>query len=100
MTLADPAVAATSGAPDWPCVQRKVPEVYPGMVWACPSLEEPKQDRKSDAEVRQLAGSLAGELDALPANEKLEREELEQQRLRDTLIYQDRERSLPHTKER
>jgi len=164
LTLAGPAVAANSADSDWPCVQRKVPEISAGMVWAGPPVEEPKRSWKDDAEVSQLAGSLAarrtdieaaktavanfatglgadrnerltllfaatldivngerasiisgigrytrrqralaerlgrlaGEIKALPAGEKEKREELEQQRLWDTRIYEDRERSLTY----
>ncbi len=164
LVLAGPAVAATSADPDWPCVQRKVPEISAGMVWAGPPVEELKHSWKDDAEVSQLAGTLAarrtdieaaktavadfaaglgtdknerltllfaatldivnrerasiisgigrytrrqralaeklgrlaGEIKALPADEKDRREELEQQRLWDTRIYEDRERSLTY----
>jgi hypothetical protein len=164
LTLAGPAVAADSADSDWPCVQRKVPEISAGMVWAGPPVEELKRSWKDDAEVSQLAGSLAarrtdieaaktavadfatglgadrnerltllfaatldivngerasiisgigrytrrqralaekigrvdGEIKALPASEKEKREELEQQRLWDTRIYEDRERSLTY----
>ncbi len=164
LVLAAPATAATSADPDWPCVQRKVPEVSAGMVWAGPPVEELEQSWKDDAEVSQLAGTLAarrtdieaaktaiadfatalgadrnerltllfaatldiinrerasiisgigrytrrqraladkigrvdGEIKALPANDRERREELEQQRLWDTRIYEERERSLTY----
>ena len=164
LVLAAPATAATSADPDWPCVQRKVPEVSAGMVWAGPPVEELEQSWKDDAEVSQLAGTLAarrtdieaaktaiadfaaalgtdrnerltllfaatldivnrerasiisgigrytrrqraladkigrvdGEIKALPASDRERREELEQQRLWDTRIYEDRERSLTY----
>ncbi len=164
LTLVGPAVAATSADPDWPCVQRKVPEISAGMVWAGPPVEELTRSWKDDAEVSQLAGTLAArrteieaaktavaefaaglgaernerltllfgatldivnrerasiisgigrytrkqralaekisgvdrELKALPAGEKQKREELEQQRLWDTRIYEERERSLTY----
>ena len=164
LILTRPAVAATSADPDWPCVQRKVPEISAGMVWAGPPVEELKRSWKDDAEVSQLAGTLAarrtdieaaktavadfaaglgtdrnerltllfaatldivnrerasiisgigrytrrqralaerigrvdGEIKALPASDTEKREELEQQRLWDTRIYEDRERSLTY----
>ncbi len=164
LLLSGPARAATSGDPDWPCVQRKVPEISAGMVWAGPPVEELTQSWKDDAEISQLAGTLAarrtdieaaktavadfaaglgakrndrltllfaatldivnkerasiisgigrytrrqralaeklgriaGEIKALPAGESAKREELEQQRLWDTRIYEDRERSLTY----
>ena len=164
LVLAAPATAATSADPDWPCVQRKVPEVSAGMVWAGPPVEKLEQSWKDDAEVSQLAGTLAarrtdieaaktaiadfatalgadrnerltllfaatldiinrerasiisgigrytrrqraladkigrvdGEIKALPTSDRERREELEQQRLWDTRIYEDRERSLTY----
>ena len=41
-------------------------------------------------------GRLAGEIKDLPADEKDKREELEQQRLWDTRIYEERQRSLTY----
>ena len=158
------APAAGSEDPDWPCVQRRVPEVSAGMVWAGPPLEELKQDWRQDPEVSQLAGTIAArrtdleaakatiadfaaglgpeksvkltllfagalnivnkdrasilsgigrftrkqralaerigdtsaKLKALPADAARQREELEQQRLWDTRIYEDREKSLAY----
>jgi hypothetical protein len=34
-----PAAAATGENSDWPCVQRLVPEIAPGMIWAGPPLD-------------------------------------------------------------
>jgi hypothetical protein len=45
--------------PDWPCVQRLVPKIAPGMVWTGPpldSIDGSKRDR--------VIGDLAGELAA------------------------------------
>ena len=39
---------ATSADPDWPCVQRLLPEIAGGMVWAGPPLDDaalPEDDR-------------------------------------------------------
>ena len=164
LALSSPASAGTSEDPDWPCVQRKVPEISAGMVWAGPPVETLAQKWQQDAEISQVAGNLAarrteieaaktaiadfaaglgaernerltllfaatldivnrerasiisgitrftrkqralaerlgrlaGEIKALPAAEKGKREELEQQRLWDTRIYEDRERSLAY----
>lgn len=57
-SMAGPA-AAQEADPDWPCVQRLLPEIAGGMVWAGPPLDEaepPKDDR--------MIGTLAGELAA------------------------------------
>lgn len=158
------ALAASSEDPEWPCVQRRVPEVSAGMVWAGPPLEELQQDWRQDPEVSQLAGEIAArrteleaakaavadfaaglgadrsekltllfagtlsivnkdrasilsgierftrkqraladrigetaaKIKALPADAAAQREELEQQRLWDTRIYEDREKSLTY----
>jgi hypothetical protein len=34
-----PAAAATGNDSGWPCVQRLVPEIAPGMIWAGPPLD-------------------------------------------------------------
>jgi hypothetical protein len=33
-------LAAAGEDPDWPCVQRLVPEIAPGMIWAGPPVDE------------------------------------------------------------
>lgn len=52
-----PAVAAGED-PDWPCVQRLVPTISAGMVWAGPPLDG-LPDWHTDPEVAKLAGELA-----------------------------------------
>ena len=37
--LGDAAQAATSETPDWPCVQRLVPEIAPAVIWPGPPVE-------------------------------------------------------------
>ena len=59
MPLADSARAASGEDPDWPCIQRKVPEVSAGMVWAGPPVDELGAGWRDDVEVSQLAGTLA-----------------------------------------
>lgn len=51
-------VLAQEADPDWPCVQRLLPEVAGGMIWPGPPLENggaPKADKTLEA----LAGELA-----------------------------------------
>jgi hypothetical protein len=76
---------AAAEDPDWPCVQRLVPEIAPGMIWAGPPLAG--LDGEPLPEVEALAGELAArrvpieqaasEIDAfaaqLPAAQKSER---------------------------
>lgn len=45
--------------PDWPCVQRKVPELSYGTVWTGPSLEDLQTDWEDDEAVRGLVNRLA-----------------------------------------
>lgn len=51
-----PAGAATYEDPDWPCIQRKVPEISLGQMWAGPPLEGNWRD---DPEVVRLAEMFA-----------------------------------------
>ena len=63
MLAAAAAIAAAAGAavaaqpvdPEWPCVQRKVPELAIGQMWAGPL---PDEGWRQDAAVRELARSL------------------------------------------
>jgi hypothetical protein len=52
-----PAVAATGEDPDWPCVQRLVPEIAPGMIWAGPPLDS--VEGEPNPAIDELAGELA-----------------------------------------
>ena len=52
-----PAAAATGEDPDWPCVQRLVPEIAPGMIWAGPPLDS--VEGESNPAIDELAGELA-----------------------------------------
>jgi hypothetical protein len=51
-------LAAAAEDPDWPCVQRLVPEIAPGMIWAGPPLDG------VDGEPRPAIDALASELAA------------------------------------
>lgn len=52
-----PAAAAQSD-PDWPCIQRLVPEIAPGMIWAGPPIDA--VDRSENAPViEEIASELA-----------------------------------------
>ncbi|WP_119461659.1 hypothetical protein [Rhodospirillaceae bacterium SYSU D60014] len=45
--------------PDWPCIQRKVPEISPGMVWAGPPLDAAAASWRDDPEIAALAMKIA-----------------------------------------
>ena len=51
--------AADPEDPDWPCIQRKVPEISAGMVWAGPPVEGLEQEWRAEAEVAALAQRIA-----------------------------------------
>jgi len=54
---AAPVASATGEDPDWPCVQRLVPEIAPGMLWAGPPLDA--VDGEPVPAIEALAGELA-----------------------------------------
>lgn len=45
--------------PNWPCVQRKVPSISSGMVWAGPPVEEVGDSWKDDPAIAKLAAKIA-----------------------------------------
>jgi hypothetical protein len=53
-----PAGAQPAHDPDWPCVQRLVPELSAGMMWSGPPLDA-SNDWERDPELAKLAGQLA-----------------------------------------
>jgi hypothetical protein len=59
VTLVPAAVRATGPDADWPCVQRKVPTLSAGMMWAGPPITEDLPDWRRDTEVSDLVGRLA-----------------------------------------
>ncbi|WP_416139768.1 hypothetical protein ACM26W_05100 [Halomonas sp. HK25] len=46
---------AAAGPPDWPCVQRLIPELAWGTIWTGPSLDELEQRWWDDEEVGRVA---------------------------------------------
>jgi len=53
------AEAAGPEDPNWPCIQRKVPQLSSGMVWAGPSVEELEEDWRTDLQIKSLAQRIA-----------------------------------------
>ena len=51
--------AAQSTDPDWPCVQRKVPELSLGQIWNGPELPATASDWSKDNDVEALVQELA-----------------------------------------
>ena len=62
-----PAMAEAAGEADWPCIQRKVPQVSAGMVWAGPDVESLEGEWRSDQEVKLLARRISAR--SLPIEE-------------------------------
>lgn len=56
--LASPALAA-QGSEDWPCIQRKVPELSLGQIWNGPELPPEARDWSNDAEISALVRELS-----------------------------------------
>jgi len=59
VTWAKPAEAAKPDHGDWPCIQRKVPTISAGVIWAGPPIEDLKTDWRGDADISRLAGTIA-----------------------------------------
>jgi hypothetical protein len=59
LTLAAPARAADPADPDWPCIQRKVPSLSAGMMWAGPAVDETDSSWKDAEDVAGLVAAVA-----------------------------------------
>lgn len=57
--ICQPADAAQSHDPDWPCIQRKVPELSLGQIWNGPELPEAAKDWQKDPDISGLVAELA-----------------------------------------
>lgn len=55
LTAPSPSHAASFDDPDWPCVQRKVPNLSLGQLWAGPEIDLESAAWRDDAEVTRLA---------------------------------------------
>ena len=53
------ALAASSHDPDWPCIQRKVPELSLGQIWNGPELPVSAKDWSKDPEISALVTELS-----------------------------------------
>ena len=54
-----PLAAAQNVDPDWPCVQRLLPEIAGGMIWPGPPLDSVEGAMAEDKDLNALAGELA-----------------------------------------
>ncbi|WP_428541048.1 hypothetical protein [Profundibacter sp.] len=58
-TLPYAAMAATFDDPDWPCIQRKVPDISVAQMWAGPEITDAVLELEKDSQITQLAARLA-----------------------------------------
>lgn len=58
LVLAGPAAAADFSDPDWPCIQRKVEQLSPGLMWPHPLDEVESSENQAEA-VQDLATTLS-----------------------------------------
>ncbi|SDP90873.1 hypothetical protein SAMN05428967_4308 [Phyllobacterium sp. YR620] len=65
-----PAYAAASNDPDWPCIQRKVPEISVGQVWNGPQIPETASDWGNDPKIDDLVSEIAARRNPLDAAQK------------------------------
>jgi hypothetical protein len=56
---ANEAPAAMNTDPDWPCIQRKVPQLSLGQIWNGPELPQTAKDWSQDREIPALVKELA-----------------------------------------
>lgn len=70
ITAPNMALAAASNDPDWPCIQRKVPELSVGQVWNGPEIPETAENWNSDPKLEELVGELAARRNPLDAAQK------------------------------
>lgn len=54
VTLPAQAQRAAHGPPDWPCVQRLIPEIAWGTIWTGPSLDDLGQEWWEDEEIARV----------------------------------------------
>ncbi len=59
MSAPQAALAAGSTDPNWPCVQRKVPEITAGIVWSGPEIREDDNGWKKDPALKTLVQKLS-----------------------------------------
>lgn len=68
-----PILAAQGDDPDWPCIQRKVPELSLGQVWTGADLPQTARDWSKDPGISALVSELSARRVPLPeAQQKIE----------------------------
>jgi hypothetical protein len=83
--------AARGTDPDWPCIQRKVPTVSAGMVWAGPPVDENDRSWEKSGELSELVERLAARRtpveDAGPMIETFAKRHAEDKNAQLTLLF-------------
>jgi hypothetical protein len=59
IALGAAAQAAESTDPNWPCIQRKIPSLSAGMMWAGPAVDESDESWRADKDVADLVAAVA-----------------------------------------
>src|SRR5262245_52771199 len=59
LATAGAVLAASNKDPDWPCIQRKVPELSLGQVWNGPELPAAAKDWSKDGDISELVEEVA-----------------------------------------
>ncbi|AUX74708.1 hypothetical protein [Sinorhizobium fredii] len=72
--VAGPVLAAQGGDPDWPCIQRKVPELSLGQIWTGAALPQTAADWSKDAAIAHLVTELSARRVPLPEAQQKIRE--------------------------
>ena len=72
--IATPAFAAQGDDPDWPCIQRKVPELSMEQIWTGPQLPPGAAGWASDETISALVEELAARRLPLPEAQQKARE--------------------------
>ncbi len=62
--------AAAAEDPDWPCVQRLMPELSPATVWGGPPINDPRRVWRETPAIRDLVLRIASRRTALEDGEK------------------------------
>ncbi|MFD1914408.1 hypothetical protein [Halodurantibacterium flavum] len=66
-----PVAAATFDDPEWPCIQRKIPHLSLGQVWAGPQPDDAIEAMAREPEIQRLAARLELRRTPLPEAEAL-----------------------------
>ena len=59
LMAASPSSAASFDDPEWPCQQRKVPSLTPGLMWAGPEITDRIRQLETDPDIQAIAAQLA-----------------------------------------